>query len=183
MSDVVLVTLSRGYSAIIDVADEQAVNAFKWHVIPRTRTQYAARNIVLPDGRRTTVALHTFLTGFAITDHLNGNGLDNRRFNLRNATAEQNGRNVRLLRTNTSGYKGVSWVAAHKRWESKIYFNGRKKYLGEFHSKEQAAKAYDEAARAVYGEFATLNFPRPGEMPARRALDIAEQIAEMGWHR
>lgn len=168
-----VIPLTQGYSAIVDAADGESVRRFRWCVLVRKGKPYAVRNVVRPDGKRRLLYLHTFLTGYGITDHINGDGLDNRRCNLRDATKEQNNRNVRMPRTNTSGYKGVTWSKASRAWQAQIHTNNRTKYLGTFPTKEMAAKAYDASARTLYGEFATLNFPLPGEMSARKAESIA----------
>jgi len=95
--------------------------------------------------------------GFVI-DHINRNGLDNRKANLRPATVAQNAQNA-VKRKNRSGYKGV-WLAKDKRkWRAAIWHNNKREYLGYFNSPRQAAKAYDTAAKKHHGEFAALNFP------------------------
>lgn len=112
--------------------------------------------------------MHTLITGYRQTDHVNGNGLDNRRANLREATTAENGRNVPKLR-GVSRFKGVSWHKARSRWQVRIHIApGNERHLGYFTDEMQAAMAYDAWARICYGEFACLNFPEPGE---RSALD------------
>lgn len=99
--------------------------------------------------------MHTFLTGWDFVDHRNGDGLDNRRANLRPATAAQNAANQQLSIANTTGYKGVS-----------LYRNGRfrasiqRRHLGYFDTAADAARAYDAAALDLFGDFAHLNFER-----------------------
>lgn len=163
---IVEVPLTRGYVALIDAEDAARVLTFKWAAMPRPRTVYAFRAIRRADGARTTQSLHTFLTGYARTDHLDGDGLNNRRANLREATSNQNMHNRRLNKDNLSGFKGVSW---HKRdgfWQAGIRADGRSKNLGYYATAEEAARAYDAAARELHGDFATLNFPLPGERAA-----------------
>lgn len=94
-----------------------------------------------------------------LVDHKNGNALDNRKENLRVATKQQNNANRGLLINNKSGYKGVSWRQLSKRWCAFISVNNKSKFLGSFKIKEEAARAYDKAAKEHYGEFAILNFP------------------------
>jgi hypothetical protein len=95
-------------------------------------------------------------------DHVNGNGLDNQRSNIRLATPGENQHNGRLRKNNSSGFKGVSWVTRDKRWQVSIWLGGKQRALGRFQNLEDAARAYDNAARELFGEFARLNFPEEG---------------------
>ena len=110
--------------------------------------------------RCVTQALHTFLTGWDYVDHANGNTADNRRSNLRNATATQNMGNTKMRSTNTSGFKGVT--RSGSRWLAQIKYEGTPHRLGRFDNPEEAARAYDDAAVHYFGEYAALNFPRAG---------------------
>ena len=91
-------------------------------------------------------------------DHINHNGLDNRKANLRPATAAQNAWNADKPK-GRSGYKGVSFNKRLGLWLVTITCCGERQYLGCYRDKHQAAKAYDEAAKKYHGEFASLNFP------------------------
>jgi hypothetical protein len=115
-----------------------------------------------------TVQMHRLIMNVTlgdkvIVDHINGDRLDNRRSNLRIATVAQNSRNTRLSRLNSSGYKGVSWRSREQRWMARITRNGKSRYLGYFATAEEAARAYDAAAREAFGSFAKVNFPHQGE--------------------
>ncbi|HUR07040.1 MAG TPA: HNH endonuclease, partial [Nonomuraea sp.] len=90
-------------------------------------------------------------------DHRNGDGLDNRRSNLRLCTRSQNIGNARTPRTNTSGYKGVYFERARGLWCAEIWFNMRKRRLGRFADPKDAARAYNAAALEQWGEFARIN--------------------------
>lgn len=89
-------------------------------------------------------------------DHINGNGLDNRRENLRLATRSQNSINRGKQSNNKSGYKGVSWNKRDKRWTAQITINKHIINLGGFDTPEQAYEAYKEAAKQYHGTFANL---------------------------
>jgi hypothetical protein len=94
-------------------------------------------------------------------DHINHNGLDNRKANLRQATRAQNCWNKRKQKgSHSSKYKGVSWLSREKKWQARIQANGRKIFIGSFKNEIDAAKAYDRAAKKYYKEFASLNFPQ-----------------------
>lgn len=165
----IVIPLTRGKVAIIDNEDAALISQYKWQADRDGRTWYARRTISLPGGGRKTQKMHQLITGHPRTDHRNGDGLDNRRANLRRATKAQNNRNRRKT-IGYSKYKGVGWH--ENRWCAQIKVNGKKIHLGRFISEEDAARAYDAAARREFGEFAALNFPQPGERGAH-------QIGEM----
>jgi hypothetical protein len=163
------IPLTQGLAALVDDEDyARVVAATSWHAYRCGKTFYAKRKVRLVDGPRVNQHLHTFLTGWPLVDHINGNGLDNRRANLREATKRQNGWNRGPNRANTSGFKGVTWNKACRSWQAKITVGGASSYLGLFARAEEAAVAYDAAARDLQGEFAWLNFPRPGEQGGAR---------------
>ena len=98
----------------------------------------------------------------ALIDHINGDRSDNRIANLREATVAQNIANQKRPKRNTSGFKGVSHTkkgAVGRPWAANISHGNRKRWLGSFATKEEAAKAYDAAALELHKEFANLNFP------------------------
>jgi hypothetical protein len=94
-----------------------------------------------------------------VVDHIDGNGLNNTRANLRICTIAENVRSSRRRTDNGSGYKGVGFHKASGKWVARIVTNGEKMYLGLYESPEQAAAVYDLAAHKYHGEFARLNFP------------------------
>lgn len=154
--------LPSGLIALVDVADyARVIAAGSWHAAPCGRHVYVQRSIRKPGTKRSTEQrLHTFLTGWPLVDHANGNGLDNRRSNLREATNAQNSANSRLSRRSTSGLKGVTWYKRTSRWRAHITANQEQRHLGYFDDPIKAAKAYDTAALEVFGEFAHINFPK-----------------------
>lgn len=162
------IPLTRGYVAIIDEADADQASARTWSARIDGRNVYAVTKTRTSDGSRRLLGMHTFLTGWPLVDHINGDGLDNRRANLRHATTAQNQRNARLRSDNASGFKGVHWDASQRRWKAQISVGGKRLSRGRYLTAEEAAHAYDDAARELHGEFATLNFPAPGERAAGR---------------
>jgi hypothetical protein len=94
-------------------------------------------------------------------DHINGDPLDNRWSNLREATQSQNNWNTRLSRNNTSGYKGVSWHKGERKWDATIMAYGKSHFLGRFKTKEEARDAYIDASKKLHGEFSRFHQIRP----------------------
>jgi hypothetical protein len=116
-------------------------------------------------GKRAPVLMHRYLMGEPAedVDHWNRDSLDNRRENLRLATASQNIANG-LSRGGSSKFKGVSW--SRDGWNASLRKNYKTIHLGRFDTEESAARAHDTAARQLHGEFARVNFPRDGERSA-----------------
>lgn len=155
--DVAVIPLTMGYEAIIDAADVNRVAAFDW-VASRSFRRNGDLRAVYAVARKNgkTVCLHRLILGDVgglHVDHVDGDGLNNRRKNLRAATTAQNAYNQRLPISNTSGYKGVTWDKSRARWVAQIYVGGKNKKLGKFKDIEQAAAAYSRAAQAYFGEY------------------------------
>lgn len=146
--------------AIIDDEDFDTVSQYTWQLhIGRSGILYARTNVVIAE-KRTTIYLHTLVIGCKRgheIDHINHNGLDCRKQNMRFATHSQNLANARIQANNSSGYRGVSWETRSGKWKATIAIENRRIHLGYFTSKEDAAKAYDKAASKAFGEFAYRN--------------------------
>jgi hypothetical protein len=108
------------------------------------------------------VFIHRLIAGTAkdmVTDHKNGDGLDNRRENLRTCTIAENTHNQnRQTMNKSSEFKGVYWYKPRKIWRAIIKIGMKRLYLGHYKVEEDAARAYDRAAVKYHGEFANLNF-------------------------
>jgi hypothetical protein len=157
------IPLTRGLVAIVDAADYDDLSQFKWFVSANDKSgPYAVRS-ARTQGRRTKERMHRRLLPTApIVDHINGNGLDNRRSNLRAVTTAQNMRNRSGLdASNTSGYRGVHWRKDVQKWRAWIRVDYRGWHLGLFDTAEEAAHAFDAAALQLFGDYAGyLNFPQ-----------------------
>ena len=155
------IPLTQGKVALVDDADYERVSKYKWYAWRGGAGPfYARRNVASGRRQQKTVKLHRFILGFpdSFIDHVNHNGLDNRRSNLRLCTRSQNQQNRLPERGKTSAYKGVNWNKRNRIWYAKIKHNGKGFHLGCFRSEVRAAKAYDDAAKENFGEFAYLNF-------------------------
>jgi hypothetical protein len=147
-----------GKVALVDDEDYELVSRYRWYAKVTGPNIYAVASS--RGGTRAAnrpIRMHKLLTGWDETDHRNGNGLDNRRFNLRPATRSQNLMNRSSGRMDKTGFKGVRFEAG--KWRAAIKANGVRKHIGYFSSPELAAHAYDVVALELHGEFARLNFP------------------------
>lgn len=153
------IALNRGFT-LVDADRFEELNAFVWSLNGRRNNHHVARG----DGRG-TLSLHHVVLAIAShvhIDHKNGDGLDNRKNNLRVADNSLNHANIGKMkrrRAATSQYKGVHWRKDRSRWSSEIKVRDRHIKLGCYATELEAARAYDAAALQHFGEFARPNFP------------------------
>ena len=157
------VQLTRGLFAIVDDLDYDLVAQWSWYATRNLNTWYAGRRGPRRgDGSREKISMHRLILGVddpvIHVDHVNSDGLDNRRENLRVATNVQNQHNRRPNRSGSSRFKGVGWHCATNKWQVRIGIGGRQVHLGLFEDEVEAARAYDAAAVEHFGEFARPNF-------------------------
>lgn len=154
--DYALVPLTQGQFGIIDIEDIAFAKSHNWVAVKhatyymttteKTHKKYYHRLIMnCPPGKQ--------------IDHINHDGLDNRKINLRITDASQNSRNTRkTFRLTTSKFKGVYWDKSRKLWAATIRINYKHKTIGRFKNEIEAAKAYDKKAKELFGEYSCLNF-------------------------
>jgi hypothetical protein len=149
------------YVAIVDDEDYETVNKFYWSVCGKHNIYYAKSSIYLPCGKQKTIRMHRLIMGVndpkKLVDHIDHNGLNNQRSNLRIATHQENSKNRTPY--GSSKYLGVCWCKRSGRWLVQIKINKTtNKFLGYFNNEIDAAMVYDKYAKEIHGEFANLNF-------------------------
>jgi len=156
---------AKGRCAIVDAENYEKLSKYNWLLYENHSKKFYAVRLDGPN----FVRMHREITGAPagkIVDHIDGNGLNNTKKNLRIASIAENNRNCKKTKKpTTSKYKGVCIEKSNGKWRAQIYYNNRCKFLGHFDNEEDAARAYDAAAKIYHGEFAVLNFPP--EMPDR----------------
>lgn len=153
------IPLTQGKVAIVDDDDFETLSVHKWCV---NNYGYAVRRSKVINGQSKILLMHRVImdapSGMEV-DHKNMNPLDNRKSNLRICSSSQNKHNKVPQVDNTTGYKGVSKRVDTGKYRAYIFVNGKQLTLGNYISAEQAARAYDAAAKKYFGEFAHPNFP------------------------
>lgn len=160
------IPLTRSQFAVVDEEDLSKVEHLRWYAISGAYTSYAGHACRRQNGRQIHLRMHRVILGSpqgVEVDHINGDGLDNRRKNLRLCSHTENVRNSRSYR-GASVYKGVgrntyTSVRGWRKWVAKIRVNKHLLWLGTFDTEADAARAYDCAAQKHFGEFARPNFP------------------------
>lgn len=153
--NIAYVPLTKGYVAVIDAADVPLVGQWNWTAKVSETNVYAKRNDCSAKQHR-VLYLHRAITGAPPdmeVDHIDGDGLNNRRGNLRIATRTQNSINVKRRASNSSGYKGACWDKNRSCWVAHIRVAGVQKHLGRFPTAQEAHAAYAAASAKLHGEF------------------------------
>lgn len=154
------IELTQGKVALVDDEDYEYLSQFKWCAHKNGNTWYATR-LVYENGNKSSITMHRAITQVAkgmVVDHINHNGLDNRKENLRTCTKAENSRNrIKGFTTKSSKYKGVYFYKPRNKWKARIITKREYKYLGLHQTEEAAALAYNQAAKELHGEFALLN--------------------------
>jgi hypothetical protein len=153
----IVIPLTQGKFAKLDSEDYDIIKNYSWYY----SNGYAYTNITLPNDKQTTLRMHRLIMGLTDPkiqcDHINHDELDNRRINLRQCTNQENNRNRNCNKNSTSKYKGVCWYKRDNKWRSSIKFNNKQIHLGYFYDENEAAIAYNNKSKELFGEFANLN--------------------------
>lgn len=156
-----IIQLTQNKIALVDDSDYDDLNKYKWRAINTNgKNWYAIRSAIGKGNWKENIYMHRQImnieNNFQI-DHINNDGLDNRRENLRVCTLKENQHNQRISSRNTTGYKGVHKCRnkglVSDKWTASI----KSKYIGMFDSPIKAALAYDNMAIKLFGEFAKTN--------------------------
>jgi hypothetical protein len=154
------IELTKGLFALVDDEDYDILNNYKWHITENKNklTKYASRR-QYPENKM--IKMHRQIMG-AIDpkihiDHIDGNGLNNCKSNLRICTLSENNRNITKRKNCTSKYKGVHYSKRDDLYTAYINCNKKRTYIGWFKNEIEAAKAYNKSALELFGEFAKLN--------------------------
>ena len=150
------IKLTQGQVALVDDSDYESLNAFKWYAMKNGNVFYAVRNITV-NGKQIKILMHCDILGGKGIDHIDHNGTNNQRYNLRFATQSENNMNQRKRANTSSKFKGVTWDKKTGKWVAHIKINGKLKYLGLFKNEIDGAKAYNAKAIEHFGEFANIN--------------------------
>lgn len=155
-----LIPLTRGKFALIDAADFDLIRGYKWYCDVSQAGKHYARCGFWQEGKVKSLRMHRLILGVPTeteVDHRNGDGLDNRRRNLRVATTSDNNCN-RVSGRRKSPYRGL-YLNRHGKWTARCKKNGLTRKSASFGCPEDAARAYDQMAREMHGAFAFINFP------------------------
>lgn len=155
------IPLSQGKFALVDAEDYERLVAFSWYF---KGGRYAYRGCWVPGMNQTKqIPMHHDILQPGpgqYVDHINGNGLDNRKVNLRIVSHQQNMFNMRGHKDSTSRFKGVSWCSSRQKWAVHICKDGKTMAVGRFNTEEEAAAAYNLAAEKLFGGHAHLNIAK-----------------------
>lgn len=148
-----IIKVKSGQEIMVDDCDYPFLSLIKWGIYKDSKTSYATNdsfgrlhNLIMPVTKPMEV------------DHIDRNGLNNQKSNLRICTHQQNNWNQEKKRPGTSKYKGVYWFPNRKKWIARMRINGKTTHLGCFLNEEDAAKTYDKFALIHFGEYACTNF-------------------------
>jgi len=163
MKEIIFTT---GQIAIVDDDDFNWLSRYSWRIVKGRNNYYAQTSFWDKNKKQNkNYSMHRLIMnnpdGLQV-DHINHNGLDNRKENLRICTASQNSMNTHKTKENKYGYKGVCFIGGKqnrtKPYAAQLRYGKKRYYLGQFATPEEAARAYDQKAKEMFGGYACLNF-------------------------
>lgn len=164
MRNYIEIPLTQGKFALIDKVDFELVSQHKWFAVKMGNYWRSTSNRKRKlGGKKAIIYMHRLIMNppkRLMIDHINGNGLDNRRSNLRICTTAENQHNQHARQGGSSRYKGVDWKKRNKKWQVRISVNCKHIHLGLFDNEIEAAHVYDQAAVKYHGEFANINYKK-----------------------
>jgi HNH endonuclease len=149
------ITLTQNQYALVDDEDFEYLNQWNWYA-------YISRNkfYVMRYTNKKRFSMHNTImnpdSGLEV-DHIDGNGLNNQKSNLRVCTHSENSKNRLINKNNKTGYKGVTWHKSHEKFQASIGHNGKQIHLGYFYTAEEASTAYNMAALKYHKKFSSIN--------------------------
>ncbi|HEV3223889.1 MAG TPA: HNH endonuclease [Puia sp.] len=153
------IPLTKGKFAIIDFEDLEFVMRYKWHLGSRIRSQYAIKVLGKGDGKK-YLRMHNYIMNCPngkVVDHIDGDGLNNKKANLRICDDGQNKCNRKKSSTTKNRFKGAIFRERNNRWICQITHKKKRYYVGEFKTEIEAAQAYNKKAKELFGDFSNLN--------------------------
>lgn len=159
LDGIVAIKLNDEHWALVDADDYTLVAPYKWYAVQDGHNIYAATNI-RKGNKYTNKRMHRLILDAKkgeIVDHINRDGTDNRRQNLRIVNRAQNRMNASKYSNGASNYKGVTFDKRYNKYRAQIKTNGKSKHIGYYDTEEEAALAYNRAAQELFDEYAYLN--------------------------
>jgi len=153
--DIAYVTLTKGYTAIIDACDAELIGQYNWCAKVRDHTVYAHRSYKTKN-RKVYMLMHRLIVSPGVdqeVDHIDHNGLNNTRSNLRVCDRGENSRNMRKARKGKSKLKGITWNKRWGKWYAQIMHDGKYIFLGSYDCEHKAHEAYREACKRLHKEY------------------------------
>ena len=161
--DMMEISLTQGQVALVDDGDYEILNQYKWYansVRAQGKKFYAYRNVKMENGKKTAIVMHRTIIeipeGF-VCDHIDGNGLNNQKTNLRAVSSRQNSQNFHIDKS--SKYPGVHWCSKKQNWTACIWYNNKSNFLGEYDSEIDAFRAYYDFVLSVGQEILDFTYP------------------------
>lgn len=156
-----MIWLTKGQFTLVDDEDFEYLSQWKWKATKIKNSYYATRSVHKKEGKFSTMFIHRIVLNVTdrniLIDHRDGNPLNNQKNNLRPANKSENAANQKARSGCTSKYLGVSWHKPLNKWKVNLQKDKVNRHIGYFASEQDAALAYNNAAKIFHGEFANLN--------------------------